>query len=99
MSNYNNMQKIKASELFKNIKNIDNKEFDNNDNINLDFSDIEDIDLKAITILLNIQKVALLNNKTISMSNVNSDVSKVLDVTGLNKTFANISNPIIRKFK
>ena len=97
MSN-NYMQIIKASELFKNFKNIDSKEFEQSQNINLDFSNIEAIDLSAIKMLLDVQKVALLNNKTLSVSNVNQNVSQVLDVTGLNKTFANLAtNPITRK--
>ena len=92
------MQVLRASELFKNIRNIDNNEFEESNNIVLDFSNIENVDLKAITTLLNIQKVALLNNKVISISNANSKVSRMLDVTGLNKTFANVStNPISRR--
>ncbi len=93
------MQVIRASELFQNIKSIDNNEFEQSSNINLDFSNIDYIDLKAVTTLLNIQKVALLNNKAISISNVNPNISKMLDVTGLTKTFANVavSNPIKRK--
>ena len=92
------MQVLRASELFKNIRNIDNNEFEESNNIVLDFSNIENVDLKAITTLLNIQKVALLNNKVISISNANSKVSRMLDVTGLNKTFANVAtNPISRR--
>ena len=92
------MQVIRATELFQSIRNIDNNEFEKSSKINLDFSNIESIDLKAITMLLNIQKVALLNNKSISISNVSPKVSRVLDVTGLNKTFANVAtNPIARK--
>ena len=92
------MQVIRASELFKNMQSIDNKEFEKSHNINLDFSNIDSIDLKAIKILLDIQKVALLNNKTLSVSNVNQNVGQLLDVTGLNKTFANLAtNPITRK--
>lgn len=92
------MQVLSASELFKNIKNIDNNEFEKSNNIVLDFSNIENVDLKAITTLLSIQKVALLNNKVISISNANYNVSRMLDVTGLNKTFANVAtNPISRR--
>lgn len=91
------MQVIRASELFENIKSIDNNEFEQSSKINLDFSNIDYIDLKAITTLLNIQKVALLNNKVISISNVNPNISKMLDVTGITKTFANVTNPILRK--
>lgn len=92
------MQVLRATEVFKNIRNIDNSEFEKSGNIVLDFSNIENIDLKAITTLLNIQKVALLNNKSLSISNVNPNVRKMLDVTGLNKTFANVAtNPITRR--
>lgn len=94
------MQVIRASELFKNIQNINNKDFEASKNINLDFTNIDTIDLKAIKVLLDIQKVALLNNKTLSVSNVNENVNQMLDATGLNKTFANLaSNPISRKNK
>lgn len=94
------MQVIRASELFNNIKNIDNAEFEQSRNINLDFSNVESIDMKAITVLLNMQKVALLNNKSLSISNVNQRVNNLLDVTGLNKTFANVAtNPMLRKTK
>ena len=92
------MQVLRATELFQNIRNIDNNEFEKSGNIVLDFSNIENIDMKAITTLLNIQKVALLNNKSLSISNVNPNVSRMLDVTGLNKTFANVAtNPIVRR--
>ncbi len=93
------MQNIKASELFNNIESIDNKEFEQSDRINLDFSNIDAIDLKAVNVLLNLQKVALLNNKTLSVSNVKPNVSQMLDATGLQKTFANLAtNPITRKY-
>ncbi len=92
------MQVLKVTDLFNNIETIDNKEFENSKCINLDFSDINSIDLKAIKVLLDIQKVALLNNKSLAVSNVNPKVKKMLDLTGLDKTFANLStNPISRK--
>ena len=92
------MQILRATEVFNNIRNIDNGEFEESGNIVLDFSNIETIDMKGITSLLNIQKVALLNNKSLSISNVNPNVNKMLDVTGLSKTFANLStNPILRR--
>lgn len=92
------MQVLRATEIFNNIRNIDNSAFEQSGNIVLDFSNIDNIDLKAITTLLNIQKVALLNNKSLSISNVNPKVSNMLDVTGLNKTFANVAtNPIRRR--
>lgn len=92
------MQIVKAADIFKNIRFIDNNEFENSENIILDFENIESIDLKAVKALLNIQKIAVINNKSLSISNVNPNVSKMLDVTGLNKTFANTAtNPLNRK--
>ena len=89
------MQTIKAADLFKNIKNIDSIEFDNTNNINIDFSNINSIDFKGIKTLLNIQKVAVLNNKKLFISNLDSQVKQTLDVTGLGKNFCmNTTNPI-----
>lgn len=92
------MQTVKASELFDNDRDFYNSDIDNLKNITLDFSNIDTIDIKGITTLLNIQKLALINNKSISTKNVKPSVNRVLDITGLNKTFANLAtNPISRK--
>lgn len=92
------MQVVRASELFDNIENINNKEFESSKNITLDFSNINTIDLKALKTLLNIQKVALMNNKSITIKNATPEVNEMLDVTGLYKTFENVAtNPILRK--
>ncbi len=91
------MQVLKASELFKNSINIDNSEFEKSDKINIDFTNIESIDLTAIKMILNLQKVAIINNKKLVISNVNPDVNKILDVTGLNKTLRNVTTNPIRK--
>ena len=86
---------LKASEIFGNIKSIYTKDFESSKNIDIDFSDIENVDLKAIKTLLDIQKVALLNHKTLALKNVNSEVKNMLDITGVNKTFSNLAtNPV-----
>lgn len=91
------MQILNAKDLFNSIKNIDNTEFEASHNIVLDFSNIENIDMKAITTLLSLQKVALLNNKSLSISNVKPNVLNMLEVTGLKKTISNVAtNPITR---
>lgn len=91
------MQILNAKDLFNSIKNIDNTEFEASRNIVLDFSHIENIDMKAITTLLSLQKVALLNNKSLSISNVKPNVLNMLEVTGLKKTISNVAtNPIQR---
>ena len=92
------MQIIKADDLFNSIENINNKEFEDSKSITLDFANIDSIDLKAIKVLLDIQKVALMNNKSLLISNLKPNVKEMLDLTGFNKTFANIStNPIYKR--
>ena len=92
------MQVIKAAELFNNINNINIPEFETAKNIEVDFSGITNIDLKGIKTLLNLQKVALLNKKSIFIKNIEPKIGQILDVTGLNKTFSNVaSNPLIKR--
>lgn len=92
------MQQVRMSEVFKNISNLYNNGFESAKNIMLDFANIESIDLKGITTLLNVQKVALMNNKSVSVKNVAPSVGRILDITGINKTFANnLTNPVSRK--
>lgn len=94
------MQILKASDLFGNKSKINNKEFESTDNINIDFSGIETVDLRAIEKLSEIQKLALLNNKTLSVSNLEPAIENILDITGVNKTFANLAtNPIISRLR
>ena len=88
------MSSISAKEVFNNLKCINNSDFENSKNITLDFSNIENMDLHAITSLLNIQKVAILNNKSLSLENVNPNVEQVLDVIGLK---SKMTNPISEK--
>ncbi len=89
------MQVLKAFDLFNNIKNIDSVDFDCVNDIDLDFSNVHSIDLNAINVLLNMQKVAVLNNKTLSLSNVCPQVRQMLEVTGIDKTFSRkVTNPI-----
>ncbi len=92
------MQVIRAAELFNNINNINIPEFENTKNIEVDFEGIKNIDLKGITTLLNLQKVALLNKKSIFIKNLEPGIGQILEVTGLNKTFSNVaSNPLIKR--
>lgn len=91
------MQVLNAEEIFNNGT-IDNTEFEKAKKINLDFSNVNSIDLKAVRALLQLKKVALLNNKSLSISNVKPSVNNMLDVTGLKRTLEGVStNPITRK--
>ncbi len=88
------MQILKVSELVKNTFDINNNEFEEAQEINIDFSNVKSIDFSAVKMILKLQKVALLNNKSLSISNAAPDIKKALDVTGLNKVFENFStNP------
>lgn len=92
------MQFVKASEVFKNIRNLYNSEFESANDIMLDFSNIDNIDFKGISALLDIQKVALMNHKSVTLSNVAPSVRNILDITGLNKTFSKVvTDPVSRK--
>ena len=90
------LRTIEASELFSSKNYLDNLTIDEGEEISLDFSNVNNIELKDITALLNVQKVALLNKKRLKIENVCPDVLQVLEITGLYKTFSNMmSNPIL----
>ena len=65
------MQVLRATEVFKNIRNIDNAEFEESGNIVLDFSNIENIDLNTHS---HIYKYDLCN--TIWLDSVHDDMYK-----------------------
>lgn len=91
------MRQVNVSEVFKNILNLYDNEFESAKSIMLDFSNIDNLDLKGIKTLLSVQKVALINNKSIKVKNVAPSVGKILDITGLNKTFSDSVSVPVRK--
>ena len=67
------MQVLRATEVFKNIRNIDNAEFEESGNIVLDFSNIENIDLIKLTKDLekyNIPNIVISINKPDNITDV-----------------------------
>ena len=80
------MQVIDASKLFKDKSGLDNLVLGNENELSLDFSDIDKISLKDISTILNLKKIAVLNRKDLKLDNVTSNVMQVLEVTGLYKT-------------
>lgn len=89
------MKTIEAFKLFKNSKGFGDLSLDDSDEIKLDFKNVSDIALQDIETLFDIQKIALLNQKKIKITNVCPEVKQILEITGLYKTFSNfMTNPI-----
>ena len=89
------MYTIEALKLFNTDCLIEELSIESSDEISLDFSEVSRIELKDITTLLNLQKVAILNKKRIKIENVKPEVLQILEITGLYKTFTNMmTNPI-----
>ncbi|MBR6163266.1 hypothetical protein IKQ26_05215 [bacterium] len=80
------MQVIEASKLFKDKSGLDNLVLNSENDLSLDFSQIDKISLKDISTILNLKKIAVLNRKNLRLDNVTSNVMQVLEVTGLYKT-------------
>lgn len=90
------MHKIKASKLLSGNKHIDDLIWDAKDEISIDFSNVENIELKDIKTLLDIQRIAILNKKKFKIENAKPEILRTLEVTGLYKTFSNLmTNPIL----
>ena len=87
---------INAAELF-NDKNIDSLDFEKSSEINVDFSNVHSIDLNAVNALLNLKKIALLNNKTLSLTNANSKIVQMLDITGFGENFVSNRQTVKQK--
>lgn len=70
-----------------------------NNEVKLDFSNVDEIGLKEIEGLLVLQKMAVFNEIKISIENMKPNISRVFEQTGLYKmlTFENNQHPKIRK--
>lgn len=89
------MHKIKALKLFKDSRFPDDFINDSGEEVVIDFMNIDYIELKDIKTLLDLQKIALLNNKKFRIENAKPEILQMLEVTGLYKTFSNLmTNPI-----
>lgn len=67
--------------------------------VKLDFSNVDEIGLKDIESLLDLQKMAVFNEIKISVENMKPNISRLFEQTGLYKmlTFENSCHPKIRK--
>ena len=93
------MQKIYINSLL-NTKNSVFGSFQVADSeIKLDFSQVDNIALKDIERLLDLQKMAVFNGISLTVENMQPQVSKLFEQTGLYKllSFQNSSLPSIRK--
>jgi len=81
------MQKIYINSLLENKNLIRNFMVEPNGQIALDFSNVREIRMKDIQKLMDIQKLAIFNSIEIRIENLEPDICKILEQTGLYKTF------------
>ncbi len=62
-----------------------------NGQIALDFSNVSEIRMNDIQRLLDLQKLAIFNDIDIKVENMEPDISKILEQTGLYKTLNTLS--------
>ena len=69
-----------------------------NNEISLDFSDVENICLRDIESLLNLQKIAVFNEIKIRVENMAPDLTKIFEQTGLYKLI-NFGGSSVKKIR
>lgn len=77
----NTKKNIKFSE--KNIK------IDSNEDISVDFAQVEDIALQDIQKISDIHRLAVINGKKLYIKNAAPEILNILALTGLHKSFKN----------
>lgn len=66
-----------------------------NDDISLDFSDMENIALQDIQKISDIHRVAILNGKKLYIKNAAPEIMNILAITGLHKSFSNFDDNLV----
>ena len=90
------MNIIFADKLFEDKNLLNTIHIEEENHLTLDFSRVNDFNLNNLYALLNLQKVALLNNAKLNIKNTTPSVGKVLFETGIYKTLNGFStNPIL----
>lgn len=84
------MQKIYIDKLLHNKNFIKSFNSEPNGLVALDFSNVTEIRLGDIQRLLDLQKMAIYNEFAVKLENLEPNISKVLEQTGLYKTFKSI---------
>lgn len=90
------MNTIFADKLFEDKRILNTLHFEENKQLNLDFRGVKDFSLNNLYTLLDLQKLALINNAKLKIQNTTPLVEKVLFETGIYKTLEGFStNPIL----
>ncbi len=72
-------------------------DFENSDDIEVDFSSIDNIALQDIQNISDIHRVAVLNGKKLYIQNAAPEVMHILAMTGLHKSFFNFEDELLSK--
>ena len=81
--------------MITNVQNEITANIDNNENISVDFSKVEQIALQYIQRISDIHRVAVLNGKKLYIKNAGPEVLHILAMTGLHKSFTNFDDKSI----
>ena len=79
------MKTVFAEDLFNNKNNLSKLFYGKEKNIFLDFSKVDNVSINDIQKLLNMNKVAKLNNKNIQLKNVKTNICIFLNKSGIKK--------------
>lgn len=74
-------------------------DFENSEDIEVDFSSVDRIALQDIENISNIHRVAVLNGKKLYIQNAAPEVLQILAMTGLHKSFTNFEDELITPVK
>lgn len=74
-------------------------DFENSEDIEVDFSSVDRIALQDIENISNIHRVAVLNGKKLYIQNAAPEVLHILAMTGLHKSFTNFEDELITPVK
>ena len=70
-------------------------DFENSEDIEVDFSSIDKIALQDIEKISDIHRVAVLNGKKLYIQNAAPEVMQILAMTGLHRTFTNFEDAMV----
>lgn len=86
------MQKIYIDKLLHNKNFIRNFMLEASGQISLDFTNVSEIRLEDIQRLLDLQKMAIFNEISLKVENLEPGIGKIFDQTGLYKTLNTLGN-------